>query len=58
MVDGLAVKREVELGISNDQLQEIISGLEVGEQVITGPARILSKLKEGSTVKEIEKDQE
>ncbi|MBT5388288.1 MAG: efflux RND transporter periplasmic adaptor subunit [Porticoccaceae bacterium] len=58
MVDGLVVKREVELGISNDQLQEIISGLEVGEQVITGPARILSKLKEGSTVKEIEKDQE
>lgn len=58
MVDGLAEKREVALGISNDQLQEIISGLEVGEQVITGPARMLSKIKDGSAVKEIEKDQQ
>jgi len=58
MRDGQAVKREVELGISNDQLQEIISGVEVGDQVITGPARMLSKIKDGSAVREIEKDQQ
>ncbi len=58
MRDGQAVKREVELGISNDQLQEIISGVEVGDQVITGPARMLSKIKDGSAVREIEIDQQ
>ena len=58
MRNGQAVKREVELGISNDQLQEIISGVEVGDQVITGPARMLSKIKDGSAVREIEKDQQ
>ena len=58
MRDGQALKREVELGISNDQLQEIISGVEVGDQVITGPARMLSKIKDGSAVREIEIDQQ
>ncbi|HIG67067.1 MAG TPA: efflux RND transporter periplasmic adaptor subunit [Porticoccaceae bacterium] len=55
LVDGKAVKRDVELGISNDRLQEITAGLAVDERVIIGPARALSKLKEGKSVKEIEK---
>ena len=55
MVNGEAVKRDVELGISNDQLQEIIAGLDAGDQVITGPARVLAKLDQGSAVQEIEK---
>lgn len=55
LIDGKAVKRDVDLGISNDRLQEITSGLEVDEKVIIGPARALSKLKEGESVKEIEK---
>lgn len=55
LVDGKAVKRDVELGISNDRLQEITSGLAVDDKVIIGPARALSKLKEGESVKEIEK---
>jgi HlyD family secretion protein len=55
LVDGKAVKRNVELGISNDRLQEITSGLAVDDKVIVGPARALSKLKEGESVKEIEK---
>ncbi len=55
LVDGKAVKRDVELGISNDRLQEITAGLAVDDRVIIGPARALSKLKEGKSVKEIEK---
>ncbi len=56
--EGKAVKRDVELGISNDRLQEITSGLAVDETVVIGPARALSKLKEGDSVKEIEKKAE
>ena len=55
LIDGKAVKRDVELGISNDRLQEITFGLAVDETVVVGPARALSKLKEGDSVKEIEK---
>ena len=55
LIDGKTVKRNVELGISNDRLQEITSGLEVDDKVIIGPARALSKLKEGESVKEVEK---
>ncbi|MDE0875648.1 MAG: efflux RND transporter periplasmic adaptor subunit [Porticoccaceae bacterium] len=58
LIDGKAVKRDVELGISNDRLQEITSGLAVDETVVVGPARALSKLKEGDSVKEIEKKAE
>ena len=54
IIDGKSAKREVELGISNDRLQAIISGLEVGDKVITGPARVLSKLEDGQSVDEIE----
>jgi len=39
LIDGKAVKRDVELGISNDRLQEITSGLAVDETVVVGPAR-------------------
>ena len=58
LIDGKAVKRDVELGISNDRLQEITSGLAVDDKVVIGPARALSKLKEGDSVKEIEKKAE
>ena len=54
LVDGKAVKRDVELGISNDRLQQVTEGLAVDDAVIIGPARALSKLKEGDSVKEIE----
>lgn len=56
LVDGKAVKQIVELGISNDRLQEITSGLKVGDKVITGPARALGKLKDAQSVKVIDKE--
>jgi len=56
LIDGKAVKRTVELGISNDRLQEITSGIKVGDKVITGPARALGKLKDAQSVKVLEKE--
>ncbi|MDC1529634.1 efflux RND transporter periplasmic adaptor subunit, partial [Gammaproteobacteria bacterium] len=41
---GIARKKDVEVGISDDQYQEIISGLNAGEQVIIGPDRALRSL--------------
>lgn len=56
LVDGKAVKRKVELGISNDRLQEITVGIKVGDKVITGPARALGKLKDAQSVKVLDKE--
>lgn len=57
--NGTAQKRSVELGISNDSLQEITSGINVKDKIIVGPARVLAKLKDGDKVeerKEVEDD--
>lgn len=51
IVDGVARKRTVELGISDDSNQEIVKGLALGETVAVGPARTLRELREGATVK-------
>ena len=50
VVDGIASKRDVELGISNDELQGITEGINEGDVVITGPARLLNKLNDGDPV--------
>jgi len=54
MEEGKAVRKDVEIGISSDSDQEIVSGLEGGEMVISGPFRILRNLGEGDEVEEIE----
>jgi len=56
MVNNKAVKRPVKLGISNDRLQEIISGVAIGDKVIIGPARALGKLKDNQAVKVLKKE--
>jgi len=50
--DGKAVRREVRTGISSDSDQEILEGLEPGENVIAGPFRTLRHLREGDPVEE------
>ena len=50
VVDGIASKREVKLGISNDELQGITEGIDKGDVVVIGPARLLNKLNDGDTV--------
>lgn len=42
---------EVETGITGESDIQIVSGLNEGDQVITGPSRVLNKLKEGEVVK-------
>ncbi|MYN01895.1 efflux RND transporter periplasmic adaptor subunit [Pseudoduganella sp. DS3] len=51
IVDGVAKKRTVELGLSDDSNQEITKGLALGETVAVGPARTLRELREGAAVK-------
>ncbi|WP_299943452.1 efflux RND transporter periplasmic adaptor subunit [uncultured Microbulbifer sp.] len=48
--NGIAEKRVVVLGISNDTEQEIIDGLEPRERVIVGPYRHLRHLKDGESI--------
>jgi HlyD family secretion protein len=47
---GVAEKKIVTLGISDDSLQEILSGLTAGDTVITGPYKVLRHLKAGDRV--------
>lgn len=49
--NGKAVLRQIETGTSSDTDIEIKSGVTAGDQVITGPYRIVSKLKDGARVK-------
>lgn len=42
---------EVTTGITGESDIEIISGLKAGDEVITGPSRVLKTLKEGASVK-------
>ncbi len=52
ILDGNKAKfREVTTGIIGESDRQITSGLEAGEEVITGPSRVLNTLKEGAVVK-------
>lgn len=52
VLDGNKAKfKEVETGITGESDIQITSGLSAGEEVITGPSRILNTLKEGTVVK-------
>lgn len=48
---GIAKKRFVETGISNDFEVEITKGLKEGETVVKGPYRVLKNLEDGEKVK-------
>jgi HlyD family secretion protein len=53
--DGKAKFVAVETGITGESDIQIISGLSAGQEVITGPSRVLNTLKEGALVKRQEK---
>ena len=46
----------VKTGLSGDSAIELVSGAKEGQQIVTGPFRALRELKDGSKVKEQEKD--
>ncbi|UCG30731.1 MAG: efflux RND transporter periplasmic adaptor subunit [candidate division WOR-3 bacterium] len=56
--NGKAALKEIVPGVSSDEETEIISGIEEGDTVITGPYRVLSRLKDGQKVnfKSVESD--
>ncbi len=58
MEDGKAKRKDVEIGISSDSDQEIKSGLNEGDIVISGPFRVLRNLADGDAVEEMESDNE
>ena len=43
VVDGKVERREVETGVSDNSHIQILSGVEAGEEVVTGSYRMLSK---------------
>ena len=49
--NGRAVLKEIVPGVSSDEETEIMSGIEEGDTVVTGPYRVLSRLKDGQKVK-------
>jgi HlyD family secretion protein len=52
VLDGNKVKfKPVETGVSGESEIQIVSGLSEGEEVITGPSRVLNTLKEDAIVK-------
>ena len=48
--DGRAVKVSVNVGIADDTYQEIVSGLSPGDEVVTGPDRVLRALDDGDRI--------
>ena len=53
VVSGKTVKFvPVKTGLSGDSNIEIVSGLQAGQQIVTGPFRALREIKDGSKVKE------
>ena len=58
MRDGMAIRKDVKVGISSDSDQEITDGLEEGEIVISGPFRILRHLNDGEEVEAAEEPED
>jgi HlyD family secretion protein len=48
--NGQAERVDLQLGISDDQYQEIISGLSEGDNIVVGPDKVLRHLKDGESV--------
>jgi HlyD family secretion protein len=55
--DGIARMQQVEIGIQDNTNIQIKKGLEVGQEVVTGPYSLISKtLKEGDELKKVDRE--
>jgi HlyD family secretion protein len=54
--DGRATKVAVQVGLADDTYQEIVSGLSPGDEVVTGPDRVLRALEDGDRIAVAESD--
>jgi HlyD family secretion protein len=50
-IDGKAVQTAVKVGITDATDAEVLSGLKEGENVVTGPYRVLRDLKDGAAIR-------
>lgn len=48
--NGVARKTQVEVGVSDDEYQEIISGVQTGTQIVVGPDSVLRHLLDGDQI--------
>jgi HlyD family secretion protein len=56
--DGKAIQRKVKTGIQDSYYIQIIEGLQEGEEVITAPYSLISKiLRDGMTVKKVSREE-
>jgi HlyD family secretion protein len=55
---GTAERVEVEVGLSDDTYQEVTSGLKAGDEIITGPDRVLRALEDGDRVEAVQEDED
>ncbi len=53
---GRAERVSVQVGIADDTYQEIVSGLSSGDEVITGPDRVLRALEDGDRIQVADED--
>nr|WP_229496476.1 efflux RND transporter periplasmic adaptor subunit [Massilia polaris] len=56
VVDGVVSKRTVELGLADDNNQEVLKGVVKGDTVAIGPARLLRELRDGDAVGALKAD--
>jgi HlyD family secretion protein len=57
--DRYAKMRQIKVGISDDNYYEVLEGVSEGEEVITGPFKILSRLlKDGDRIKAMNKEEQ
>ena len=55
LVNGQARRAVIEVGLSDDRWEEVRNGLNSGDRIVTGPARILRRLREGDRLNAVEK---
>src|SRR6202034_1880327 len=48
-----ALKRKVETGMADDAYTEIVKGIRPGDEVVTGPAKVLRFLRDGDEIEGI-----
>ena len=56
--EGKAVFVPVRVGITGERYFEVVSGLEAGDQVVSGSYQALRDLADGATVEIVEEDEE
>lgn len=54
-VDGLARKQAVEVGVSDDRWEEVVTGLAAGDEIVAGPGKTLRRLREGDRLRAMDK---